>query len=212
MSDANRTRNPGIHGSTTGRSAVLWLLGLTVTAVVLLALGGEPLRLTLRYERDAVLQAGQYWRLLSCHFVHGSTTHALLNLAGLVLIAALFPKHYSARAWVTISLSSIGAIAVGFIWNEPQLDWYVGLSGVLHGVLAAGIIAWWRSEPRMLAFALTAIFAGKLAWEQWMGALPLSGDLAVIVDAHLYGAIGGALAGAALQIRDHGWRRIVRPL
>ena len=79
---------------------------------------------------------------------------------------------------------------------EPQLEWYVGLSGVLHGALAAGAIGWWRHESKPLALALTAVLVGKLAWEQWQGALPLSGDMPVVVDAHLYGAIGGALAGA----------------
>ena len=81
--------------------------------------------------------------------------------------------------------------------------WYVGLSGVLHGALAAGAVAWWRYESKLLALLLSAIFAGKLAWEQWHGALPLSGDLPVVVDAHLYGALGGALAGVLLWVVAH---------
>jgi hypothetical protein len=32
--------------------------------------------------------------------------------------------------------------------------------------------------------------------------LPLSGDMPVVVDAHLYGAIGGALAGALLAMHN----------
>jgi hypothetical protein len=56
-----------------------------------------------------------------------------------------------------------------------------------------------------LALALSAVLVGKLAWEQWHGALPLSGDMSVVVDAHLYGAIGGALAGAAVWLHSRGW-------
>jgi hypothetical protein len=41
---------------------------------------------------------------------------------------------------------------------------------------------------------------GKLAWEQLHGALPLAGEMPVIVDAHLYGAIGGAVAVAAMRL------------
>jgi len=212
MSDANRTQVPGVYAQPASRTGAVWLLGLTVATVVLLALGGEPARLLLRYERTAVLEAGQYWRLLTCHLVHGSTAHAGLNLAGLLLIAALFPRHYSSGGWIAIGAVSAAAIGAGFIWFEPQLEWYVGLSGVLHGALAAGAIAWWRTESTALALALTTIFVGKLAWEQGVGALPLSGDLPVIVNAHLYGALGGALAGAALQVVRHGWPRIVRPL
>jgi rhomboid family GlyGly-CTERM serine protease len=179
-----------------------WLLGLLIAALVLLSLlcesaGGEHARLLLRYEREAVLQ-GEYWRLITGHLVHGSWLHLALNCAGLGLIAALFPDHYWPRQWLFIGLLSLVTIDVGFVFWEPQLTWYVGLSGVLHGALAAGAIAWWRYEAKRLALALSVIFVGKLAWEQLHGALPLSGGLAVVVDAHLYGAIGGVIAGTIL--------------
>jgi rhomboid family GlyGly-CTERM serine protease len=174
-----------------------WLLGLLFAALVLLSLLGEQGRLLLRYEREAVLQ-GEYWRLLTGHLVHGNWLHLLLNGAGLGLVAALFPHHYSTRQWLLIGLLSLVAIDIGFVFWEPQLSWYVGLSGILHGALAAGAIAWWRYETRRLALALSVIFAGKLLWEQLHGALPLSGGLAVVVDAHLYGAAGGVIAGTIL--------------
>ena len=179
-----------------------WLLGLLVAALVLLSLlcesaTGEQARLLLRYEREAVLQ-GEYWRLVTGHLVHGSWLHLWLNCAGLGLIAALFPDHYSTRQWLLIGLLSLITIDLGFVFWEPQLTWYVGLSGVLHGALAAGAIAWWRYETKRLALALSVIFVGKLAWEQMHGALPLSGGMAVVVDAHLYGAIGGVIAGTIL--------------
>jgi rhomboid family GlyGly-CTERM serine protease len=182
---------------TQGASA--WLLGLLCAVVVLLSLSGESTTLALRYEREAVL-SGQYWRLLTAHLVHGSVRHLLLNLAGLGLIATLFSRDFRALQWIWIWAVSTLAIDVGFVWFEPQLTWYVGLSGVLHGLLAAGAIVWWRSEPTPLAAALSVILIGKLAWEQTHGALPLSGDLPVVVNAHLYGAIGGTLAALSMWV------------
>jgi rhomboid family GlyGly-CTERM serine protease len=179
------------------RTRLQWLLGLLCTLVVLLSLGGEKFTLALRYERTKVL-AGEYWRLLTAHLVHGSTQHLLLNLAGLGLIAILFARDYRPLQWVWIWLAGTLAIDIGFVWFEPQLEWYVGLSGVLHALLAAGAIAWWRHESKPLALALSAILVGKLLWEQTHGALPLSGDLPVVVNAHLYGALGGVLAGLVL--------------
>ena len=166
----------------------------------------------LRYERAAVLDGHEYWRLLSAHWVHGSVAHAALNLAGVAVIALLFPRQFSFGQWLAIAAVSTAAIDAGFIWNEPHLEWYVGLSGVLHGALAGGAVAWWRTESKWMALALTVILVGKLAWEQVAGALPLSGDMPVIVDAHLYGAMGGALGGMGVLVRRHGWPRIVRPL
>lgn len=186
------------------RQQAAWLLGLLCAMSVLFALGGETARLALRYERTAVME-GEYWRLLTGHLVHATAAHLLLNMAGLGLIGMLFRRDYSLRQWLMILLASVVAIDLGFVLFEPQLQWYVGLSGVLHGALAAGALAWWRHETRLLALALTAVLVGKLGWEQWQGALPLSGDMPVIVAAHLYGAVGGLAAGGAIWLWSQRW-------
>lgn len=178
-----------------------WLVGLLAVVLVLLWFTGEAGRDLLRYERTAVLQ-GQYWRLLTGHLVHYSGQHLLLNGVALGVIAALFPRDYSLRGWLLILASSVVTIDLGFVFLEPQIEWYVGLSGVLHGALAAGAVSWWRHESKPLALGLIAVLLGKLAWEQWHGALPLSGDMPVVVDAHLYGALGGALAAAWLAVHN----------
>lgn len=158
---------------------------------------------TLRYQRDAVLH-GQLWRLLTAHLVHGDAQHLLLNMVGTTLVAALFPQTYRVGEWTVILIASALAIGSGFVALEPALKWYVGASGILHGALAAGVIAWWRSGQRGLACALGLILIAKLGWEQWHGALPLTTGLAVIVDAHAYGAFGGLL-GSAIVL---GWRHV----
>jgi rhomboid family GlyGly-CTERM serine protease len=188
-----------------------WLLGLLAAAVVLPALGGQPWQEALRYERAAVL-SGDVWRLLTGHFVHGTLQHLVLNGAGLALIALLFGRDLSLRGWVLVLLASIAAIDVGFVFFEPQLDWYVGLSGVLHGALAAGAIVWWRRQFKASALIVGLVLAAKLLWEQGWGALPFSGDMPVIVDAHLYGALGGALAAMSLRGRMQDWPQHPRSL
>jgi rhomboid family GlyGly-CTERM serine protease len=179
----------------------LWLMGLAALVMVLFWAGGDRITLLLQYERAAVLR-GEYWRLLTGHLVHGGLRHMALNLAGSAVMVGLFFRTYSRAHWMLIVLASCIAIDAGFLWRERALESYVGLSGVLHGVLAAGTIAWWRTERRAMAIALTAITVGKLAWEQWQGPVTLAGEgMTVIVNAHLYGAIGGGAVGAILLIR-----------
>ena len=60
-----------------------------------------------------------------------------------------------------------------------------------------------KHEGVHLALLLSAYLVGKLAWEQRFGALPLSGDMPIVVDAHLYGSIGGAVAGFILWVQAH---------
>lgn len=181
-----------------------WLVGLALAAMVLLWLGGDGVRHALRYERQAILD-GDYLRLLTAHWVHFDLRHLALNVAGGALMALLFARTYSISQWLLVLVLSTLVIDAGFLLLEPQLDWYVGASGMLHGALAAGAVAWWRTESRLFAAVLSAVVVGKLAHEQWQGALPLVGELPVIVDAHLYGAIGGG--ATALLIELYMWRR-----
>ena len=191
--------------STKPRSAAIsprqagWLLGLLSVLVVLLECGDETVRSWGRYDRMAILQ-GEYWRLVTGHLVHDSWSHLIENLAGVGLVAALFPRDYSLRQWLLLALASLVCIDIAFLWLEPQLEWYVGLSGVLHGLLAAGTVAWWRFEANVLAVILTAIFLGKMSYEQLFGSLPSASSMAVVSEAHVYGAVGGLVAALVLWL------------
>jgi rhomboid family GlyGly-CTERM serine protease len=167
-----------------------------IVAALLLSLGGERMQLALQYDRSAI-GAGEIWRLMTGHLVHGSLQHMVVNVLGLALMVALFRNTYGFRSWLVIVICGVASIDLGFWFLMPQLQWYVGLSGVLHAVLAAGTVAWWKTEPKLLAALLTMIMVGKLIWEQTQGALPLSGELPVVVNAHMYGEAGG-LIGAVL--------------
>ena len=164
------------------------------------------MRQLLRYERSAVLD-GEWWRLIAGHLVHGNLRHLALNVAGAGLVALLFGRDYSVLQWLFILLASAFAIDAGFVFYEPQLSWYVGLSGVLHGAIFAGIVAWWHYENRLLTIGVTVLLILKLGWEQSRGALPFSGDMPVIVDAHLYGAMGGSLAAWLCGAKRQHWPR-----
>ena len=177
-----------------------WLVpGMVVLCTLSLLLTGEPGREWLRFDREGIA-AGDAWRLLTGHLVHLGAAHAWLNLAGLVLVWFLVGRAYTWKQWLWVMAGSIGAIDLGLWFGAPSLEWYVGLSGLLHGMLAAGIVAG-LAERSGEAAILAVVVAGKLAWEQFAGPLPgseaTSGG-AVIVDAHLYGVIGGTLVALAL--------------
>ena len=181
-------------------SVQAWVVPGTVVMIALaLMLSGDSGRDLLRFDRGSIA-AGEFWRLLSGHFVHLGVPHTLLNLAGLVLVWFLVGRAWTWRQWLLLMAASVAAIDLGLWLGSPQLEWYVGLSGLLHGMLAAGIVAG-LADRNYEALVLAIVVTGKLAWEQFAGPLPgseaTSGG-AVIVDAHLYGVIGGAIAAAAL--------------
>ena len=153
----------------------------------------------LRFERSTIAQ-GHWWLLLSGNFVHLGASHLWMNMAGLALVVALVWQHFSASQWVLIILISSIVVGIGLWRFNPEVQGYVGFSGTLHGLILAGCLADIRIYPRSAATLLILII-GKLTWEQFMGALPGSESVAggsVLVDAHLYGAIGGAAVGLLL--------------
>lgn len=170
-------------------------------ATILLLIGDEATS-GLRYDRSAIT-AGEYVRLLGGHFVHLGGMHYLLNVAGLALVWFLVGGAFSPSHWSAIVLSNIVVIDLGFWFLMPGLDWYVGLSGLLHGLLAAGIAGIWRLR-RTEALVILSIVVLKLGYEILIGPMPGSGDMAgggVITEAHLFGAVGGIIAGTLFSIR-----------
>ncbi len=171
-------------------------LGLTALCLVLAISGSMGLE-WLRFDRAAIGD-GQVWRLLTGHLVHLGGSHLAMNLAGLWLIWLLYGGSLKDRQWLgLIAVSAVG-ISLVLLALDPDLSWYVGLSGVLHTLIVAGIVVALRRNPLPGEWLLLALIAGKLAWEQLHGSLPGSAELAggpVVVDAHLYGALIGLPAG-----------------
>jgi rhomboid family GlyGly-CTERM serine protease len=158
----------------------------------------------LRYDRAAILTGGQWHRLVTGHFYHHDLTHLAWNLAGLALVTWLFVREYTTRQWLGILLVSTVAVNLGFLLFEPQLAWYVGFSGVLHGLMAAGLASWWVAHRDPVTVLVTGLFALKLGWEHVHGALPFTQDtlpIPVVYAAHSYGAVGGAVAAGWLLAR-----------
>jgi len=178
-----------------GGSAPAWTVPLVVgVACVLLAFGADGLREWGRYER-AGLAAGELWRLISGHLVHLSPAHTVMNLVALGILVLLFEDCLRPREWSVVMLAAALTIDAGLYWLAASVDWYVGLSGVLHGVMLAGALKLLARRAGVAYLLLAAVLA-KLAWEQLVGPVPGSESTAggrVIVAAHLYGAIGGAL-------------------
>ncbi|HEY5624585.1 MAG TPA: rhombosortase, partial [Gammaproteobacteria bacterium] len=162
---------------------------------IALGLGEDEFRALGRYDRSGLLD-GELWRLVTAHLVHLSWGHVWLNLVALVLMAILFDGFMSAHDWIVATVLSALAIDAGLFFFEPDVGWYVGLSGSLHGIMVVGAVAMLRAGFKVAAVLLVGVVC-KLVWEQTAGPIPFSEATsggAVLVDAHLYGAIGGVVA------------------
>jgi rhomboid family GlyGly-CTERM serine protease len=183
------------------RRSSAWLVPLFLTAASVLAgLDGAGARAHLRYDRVGLAE-GELWRLITGHFTHLGWMHLLLNAAGLIVVWLLVGSGYSLMNWAVVIGTSLAVIDLCFWFLDPGLDWYVGMSGLLHALLVAGLVSRFR-VAKGESLALGAVIAAKIAWEQFAGPLPgseLSAGGPVVVDAHLYGAMAGLLAAGFLR-------------
>lgn len=181
------------------RSPANYLVLLVALLCITLQYAG--LAETLRFDRAAI-GSGQWWLLLSGNFVHLGASHLWMNMAGLALVVILVWQHYSAWQWLLLTLLASVVVGIGLWLFNPEVGAYVGFSGTLHGLILAGVLADLRHYPASAGILLLLII-GKLGWEQFAGALPGSESVAgghVVVDAHLYGAIAGALFAALVLV------------
>lgn len=180
-----------------------WWLPAAI-ACVTIATQALGLETTLRYQRDLVTQ-GQWWRLITGNFVHLGWMHLLRDLAGLFLIWMLFRRRMNDLSWaVLVLLASLG-VCLGIYLFNPSIAWYVGISGMLFGLFAAGAALEWKSS-RWRSLGMLAGMVLLLAYTVFIGPLPgeesgLGGR--VVSQAHVY----GACMGLAYILCRGGWLR-----
>jgi rhomboid family GlyGly-CTERM serine protease len=153
------------------------------------------------YQRSLVSE-GEIWRAFSGHFFHTNGFHFLLNAAAVVLLWALHGHFYTIKSYLTVFIVSAIVCSIGIHWFSPDIDQYVGLSGVLHGIFIWGAIEDIKAKERTGYLLLLGVIL-KIAHEQYYGASEDVSDLIganVAINAHLWGAIGGVIAVMILII------------
>lgn len=193
----------GLHKFVSALRGGHWIIpAIIIAAAAIIAVGGDDWRLALRYDR-IWLTHGETWRLVSAHLTHLGWPHLALNAAGLLLVWFLVGERFDAAGWWIVIGTSVTVINISFWVLDPGLVWYVGLSGLLHGLLAAGLVTKLR-RPDGETLLLAGLLLGKLLWEQFTGPLPGSEATSggpVVVNAHLYGAAGGCLGALLTRVR-----------
>ena len=176
-----------------------------LSVIVLSALAQLSLRLEVDWFQftRVDIDAGQWWRFLTGNFVHLTWRHFAMNTLALVAIYALYSNCLKLNSMVFIFLLSCLSVTMGIWIFSPELQWYVGLSGALHGLLITLIIIDYVKNKYVLNIVLLLAVMTKLVWEGMMGPMPGSESNAggpVVVQAHLYGFMGGLLIATCILI------------
>ncbi len=189
---------------------------LTIAAAALAVAAIPGAAGALNLDRAATL-SGEPWRVITGHLVHGSSYHLQWNLLGLLGLGILFERDLGRRFWTLLAVSAL-TVGVGMLVLQPALPAYVGLSGVLNGLLFGGALQQARLERErgnrlmpMLYFACLVGDLMKISVEALIGAPILTdggslGGVAVPL-AHALGAFAGVLAyRLAISSKTSAWQ------
>ena len=157
------TRPRGRHGgiSLPWRSC---LLGLVAIAACL-ALGPAPEAWV--FDRVAIAQ-GEWWRLVTGHWVHSDLQHALWDITALLVLGALFEPRLQWRLPLVL-LAATAGVDAWLWWGEPGLQFYCGLSGILNSLLVVGLLQLWRELRHPVIPLILTAAAVKIIVEIYTG-------------------------------------------
>lgn len=173
------------------------LVGLVTSLAILLAWSPVEWQYPLVYQRDNF----HWYQLFTANFIHENTRHLLLNLLGLILIGLLARRCMSGPQFAVILVCGLfGAVLAEHVLGQPPYMSITvaetrGLSGALHGLLAASMLYLAVAQDRFALIVLCGLLL-KVSVEAFRGeALVSSGSVELVA---VMGHFGGTIAGLTL--------------
>jgi rhomboid family GlyGly-CTERM serine protease len=120
------------------------------------------------YFNAEAIYRGEFWRLVSGHFMHADLQHLLWNCLGLAVLGTLI-EHHSRN--LLIAALGMGIVFVSALLLTPyaQLDYYCGLSGVLNTLLLVALWLEWKFTRSWLIIIITCGIIAKTLIEVSQG-------------------------------------------
>ena len=123
----------------------IWLLAIPVIGALAMAIPAD-LRQQLYLHLDLSRQ-GEFWRLISGHFVYVSWLHWSVNSFGVFSFWLFFHESQQPKTWLPALAFILVIINAGLMELSVNLVWYAGFSGILGGLLAYGAITSFLKNP-----------------------------------------------------------------
>jgi len=137
---------------------------------------------------------GQYWRLLTCVFLHGNLLHIAFNMWCLWDLGALAESLYGHWTFAVVYLlAGVGGSLGSIVWNPNVLS--VGASGAIFGIAGALIASFYLGEFSLPRAAISGSLRSVVTF---VGYNLVFGAILSRVDnaAHVGGLVTGLILGA----------------
>jgi membrane associated rhomboid family serine protease len=135
-----------------------------------------------------LVHQGDWWRLITAAFLHGSIIHLAFNMLALWWIGAPVEEYLGRARYIALYLVSGLAGSAGALLFSPNLQ-VVGASGAIFGILGAMLILEWQATGRLGGNAMSLIVLNLV-----LGFAFNSAGGNISIGGHVGGLVGGILA------------------
>ena len=186
-----------VAGSRLGQRPVvsMVLIGINVVAFVVTALQARSamdLSTSELYLRGGLIPvevaSGEYWRLLTSAFLHGSLIHIATNMISLYILGIPLERILGRGRFLLIYLLSLLGSSVSVMVFGASVSLTIGASGAIYGLMGALLVTFKRLRydlrQLLIILALNVYITFQFPGISWQG--------------HLGGLVVGAIVGAAM--------------
>jgi len=145
----------------------------------------------------AEVASGEYWRLVTAGFLHGSLIHLATNMLSLYWLGIPLERILGRGRMLTIYLLSLLGSSVSVLLFSAPVSLTIGASGAVYGLMGALLATFRRLRldlrPLVVILALNVVITFTYPGLSWQG--------------HLGGLVVGAIVGAAMVFPPRASRR-----
>ena len=209
---------PWLRGQSASMAVTQFIFGANVAVFLAMLLSGVAM-LSSPAGQDLVrwganfgpyTVSGQWWRLLTCIFLHGGLLHIAFNMWCLWDLGRLAESVYGHWTFAVVYLiTGIGSSLASVAWNPSVLS--VGASGAIFGIAGALIASFYLGEfslPRSAMGGMLRSILMFVGYNLFFGAVVARTDNAAHVGGLVMGLILGALIAKVAPAHDDIFRRI----
>lgn len=179
------------------------LIGLNVVAYIAqLATEGQPDSVFQRGAMQSYAVAeGDYWRLITAAFLHGSLLHIAFNMYALYLFGPFVEKALGTVRFIAAYFTTAIASSVFVLWLENPFIPTIGASGAVFGLFGMALMLLLRAKQDvttlLVLLAINAVISlqGNISWQ-----------------GHLGGFVAGCILGAAFAYAPRDRKQAVQVL
>ena len=186
------------------------IIVINVVVFAVLTFLGDTTDVPFMYDHGAnfwpsVIEEHEYYRLLTCTFIHFGISHLFNNMLVLAYIGDNLERALGKVKYLVLYLAAgIGSSAVSAVWNMFKDEYSVsgGASGAIFGVVGALLVIVIKNRGQLedLSSRQLMFFAGFSIYH---------GVTSAGIDnmAHISGFLIGALLGGLLYRRKRYWKQ-----